>query len=49
MQQQKQRTLKINTNQKRRENNMKTILCKAIKAITFGKVCLGWCNITCKK
>ena len=43
----KQRALK--TNIKRRENNMKNLLCKTIKAITFGKVCLGWCDITCKK
>jgi hypothetical protein len=47
MQRVKQKTLK--TNIKVRENNMKNLICKAIKAITFGKVCLGWCSIACKK
>jgi hypothetical protein len=28
---------------------MKSLLCKAIFAITFNKVCLGWCTDCTKK
>jgi hypothetical protein len=27
------------------KNTMKKIVCLIVKKITFGKVCLGWCNL----